>query len=359
MLAGTTVGIARADTRSVRRSHLLLGINDNAVTVLNWAWIRAHHPERTGVSVLRVGLSWSLAEPREEVFRWGEYDRLFALEAHRGLELLPVLGTTPKWAGPSSSEIPAHPGAFARFMAVFARRYGPDGAFWREHPELNGKLAAGWLDVWNEPYINNFNDFDSNPGRYARLVRAVGATVHRADPRERLLMETNTYYETPTGALVDTWIPQSYAAVPSLNRYFDAVSVHPYCTDPLIPPTQTLVSCQRVQTIHDELAAHGAGNKPLWVTEFGWNTCNDGGGTYPGCVSYQTQAANLRTALSFFSVQPYIDALFPYGYENLALPKYGIIDTYGLLDWGGRPKPAYRVWRAFTTRMIKTHRSAP
>jgi hypothetical protein len=301
--------------------------------------------------MLRTGLRWDIAQPRAGTWHWGDYDRLFALEARRGLELLPVLNLTPPWAGSAWNEIPSRPGAFARFAAAVASRYGPGGQFWREHPKLDGKLAAGWLDVWNEPYLNAYSANDVNPGRYARLVRAVSVAVHNANPSERLLMEVNTYYETGTGGLIEDWIDALYQAVPSLNRYFDAVSVHPYCVNPLTPVSQSDQSCQRVQVIHDELAAHGAASKPLWATEFGWSTCNEGG-TYIGCVSYQTQAADLGEVLSYFASQPYIGALFPYSYANLRVQQYGLVDTYGLLDWGGQPKPAYAVWLAFTRRIL-------
>jgi hypothetical protein len=326
---------------------LVLGINDNAGTVLNWVAIRAHHPERTGARVLRTGIFWSIAEPRAGRFHWDSFDRLFKLEAQRGLKLLPVLIGTPTWAGATASVIPGHPGAFARFAAAVASRYGPNGSFWREHPALDSRLAAAWLDVWNEPYINAYNNFDPDPARYARLVRAVGVAVHRANPAERLLMETNTYSEAPTGQLQGGWIAQLYRAVPDLNRYFDAASVHPYCASPLLSLSQTIVSCERVATIHQQLAAHGADDKPMWITEFGWSTCNDGGGTYPGCVSYKDQANFLRIALRNFSAKPYVAALFPYCYQNMRFPKAGIIDTYGLLDWNGKRKPAYSVWRTF------------
>jgi hypothetical protein len=270
----------------------VLGINDNAATVLDWQQIRADHPERTGARMLRTGLRWDIVQPRRGSWRWGFYDRLFALEAQRGLELLPVLVVTPVWAGSAWNAIPSHPGAFARFAAAVARLYGPRGRFWREYPRLDGKLAAGWLDVWNEPYLNAYSANGVNPGRYARLVRAVGVAVRHANSSERLLMETNTEYETGTGELREDWIDALYRAVPSLNRYFDAASVRPYCVSPLTPVSQSDQSCRKVRVIHDELAAHDAGSKPLWATEFPWSTCNDGG-TYPGCVSDQTQAADL------------------------------------------------------------------
>ena len=327
----------------------MLGINDNAATVLKWSQIRADHPERTGARMLRTGLRWDFVQPRPGVWDWGPYDRLFALEAERRLEILPVLNVTPAWAGPAWNALPADPGAYARFAAAVARRYGPDGQFWREHPKLDGRLAAGWLDVWNEPYLNAYSDNDVNPAQYAQLVEAVGIAVHRANPAERLLMEANTYYETPAGALSEDWIDQLYQAVPSLNEYFDAASVHPYCADPTVPVSQTEYSCQRVQVIHDELAANGAGSKPLWATEFGWSTCGEGG-TYPGCVSYQDQAMYLQQMLSYLAAQPYIGALFPYSYANLSVPSVGLVDTYGLMDWGNHPKPAYAVWLAFTRR---------
>ena len=326
------------------RHPLILGLNDNAATVLNWSEINRDHPERSGAHLLRTGVRWDIAEPSPGVWRWSQYDRLFRLEAQRGMQILPVLGLPPTWTGLVWNQMPQDPAEFASFAARVAARYAPGGSFWRLHPGLNAALAASWLDIWNEPYFNNYSDNNPSAAMYARMMRATAIAVHGANPNERLLMETSDTYDGAVGSQRERsgWINWLYRSEPDLNRYFDAVSVHLYCgaTQP------DLVACrQRAAQIHGLLSAHGAAAKGMWVTEFGWSTCAHGG-TYAGCVSPATQASFLGEELRILARQPWIVALLPYCTDNLRFWT-GIVDTFGLINFNGQPKPAWRTWVRF------------
>ena len=65
--------------------------------------------------------------------------RVVLAAAQRGLGVLPVLHGTPGWAAlnpgdPASP--PRDPADFARLLTALVTRYGPNGSFWAEHPEV-------------------------------------------------------------------------------------------------------------------------------------------------------------------------------------------------------------------------------
>ena len=110
-----------------------------------------------------------------------------------------------------------------------SHRYGPHGSFWTSHPTLT-KTPITTFELWNEPYYDNGDNGDYNPGRYARLVKAAGAAGHAADPSAKFLIAAENQCALVSGTWV-WWIDALYQAVPDLNNYFDGVAVHPYGTD--------------------------------------------------------------------------------------------------------------------------------
>jgi hypothetical protein len=66
------------------------------------------------------------------------------------------------------------------------RRYGQGGSFWRENPELPYLPVEAW-ELWNEPNIVTFSS-NSDPERFARLLRIGGGAIHGADPAAKVIL---------------------------------------------------------------------------------------------------------------------------------------------------------------------------
>jgi hypothetical protein len=323
---------------------LLIGFTDNAGTLNDLALSRSHATAEAalGAKMVRTGVNWNVVEPRRGRWEWRFYDAFYTAVTEAGLTIMPVLLVTPRWESERPGDMPADPTEYARYVAQVVARYGPGGAFWRAHPELDQALASGWFNIWNEPYLRHYSYNGVSPGRYARLVKAAVKAARAVNPRARFLLEADISWER-NRRLSGNWIGSMYAAVPDLSNWFDAVSVHPYSGSG--DPTECSSSwiqrrhqfC-RVQDVQSRIAAHGAA-KPLWITEVGWATCS--GASY--CVSPENQARFLKNAFDMAARYPFVDALLPYSYQDLDPRIPG--DFYGLLNGAGAAKPALESYR--------------
>jgi polysaccharide biosynthesis protein PslG len=305
----------------------------------------------SGAKWMREMFDWSMIEPRSGTYDFSHYDGLMTLASQNGVHIVAELFTTPSWAGATPTTIPDDPTAFANFVAAVVARYGPQGSFWAAHPTL-AKDPIEAYELWNEPYYDNGNSGDYNPGRYARLVKAAAGAGRAADPSAKFLLAAENQSAYVNGTWV-WWIDALYAAVPDLNSYFDGVAVHPYGTDLVNvtypTPGQAYTGydqIRRVESIHQEFASHGAAGKLLWLTEIGWPTCTNGGSVR--CATPSGQANNLQTVFTDARTiwKSFVRAVFVYGFQdnnpNTADPE----NDYGLVDYNGNPKPALAVFRA-------------
>jgi hypothetical protein len=295
--------------------------------------------QATGVRAVREDLSWALAEPQPNRYNWSVYDNVVRTATESGLLLLPVLDDSPAWAAPTGASLPSSPGAYAAFVGAAVARYGPGGAFWRANPHLPARPLV-WYELWNEPY---FAEGNRDPGVYARLAQAATIAGRAANPSARFLIEGDTSYQTSGGGQSD-WIAGMYAAVPDLGKYFDALAVHPYGGDPAIytPQGDTAEQPGRIEQAHGELAAHGDGSKPIWVTEIGWSTCSGA----DVCVSEAQQAAYLHELLELARTtwRSYVRAVFVYQLRDMAPnPLDDVGAWFGLLRPNLSRKPAWFV----------------
>jgi hypothetical protein len=311
---------------------LRLGINGD---------VNSDVPRRLGLTHVRQSLHWAPVQPHAGAWNWESVDFRVTAAARRGLTLLPVLLGGAPWVGPWN-QLPASPDAYAAYVARLAARYGPRGDFWRAHRDLPYRPLT-YIDLWNEPYLDAFSRGGVDPGRYARLVRAAAQAGRAANPRVRYLLEADWTAAEPRRSFID----RMYAAVPDLNRWFDAVSVHPYSGDRAPDRPGDADGFSRIGRIRERLVAHGAARKPLWITEIGWSTCPAG----EECVSERAQASYYRRVHRLTRRRRYVRALYFYNARD-ARPAPGSDREawFGVTRSDGSPKPAFRVLRQLGRR---------
>jgi hypothetical protein len=309
------------------------GWDMSSQTVLN-------ETEPTGARWLREEFSWSEIEPQDDSWQWSRYDHLMLEAADRNMRVLPVLIDTPKWAGPAWNSIPSDPAAFAQYAAKVTERYGPDGTFWQAHPEI-ASYAPDYFEIWNEPYLRYFSAGGVHPGRYARLVEAAATAGREANPSAKFLLAGE---QTPAGDELHHFIDDMYAAVPDLNAYFDAVAVHPYGGSSAPDRRRGGWGFPRIAGIHRTFADHGAGDKPLWITEVGWSTCPK---DPRYCTSERKQAAYLSEMFTLLSTKyaDYVRAVFVYRSIDINSKRSDKEGWFGLERLDGSHKPAFHVFR--------------
>jgi hypothetical protein len=229
-----------------------------------------------GATIARNDAFWEAAEPQAPVagvptFDWAFDDRVAGQLALHRLRWLPILDYTAPWAESIAGQdhsAPTSAAPYAAYAGAFAARYGPGGAFWREHPHLHAEPVQTF-EIWNEPDGGDFWLPGPEPARYADLYIAAREAIDAADRSARVIV----------GGLTNAsqFLPEMLLARPELRGHIDGVAIHPYG----IPS----VAFNRIKGARMTLTGLGMPSVPLYVTEFGWTT------TPPGALDYVPASA--------------------------------------------------------------------
>lgn len=279
-----------------------------------------------GANWAREDLSWSDVEPHPGVFDWSTFDQTVAAAQANGITILPIVGYAPSWASPTDAT------DYAAFVKAAVERYGP-----------GTQANLRWWELWNEPYFSYaWDQKTSEPGAYARDVVAASQAAKGVSSSVKVLVAAD-YEDAPevggSSPWQTAWIDDMFTAEPSLGRWIDGVSIHPYGDDPALGLAQPGGfrdssggwSFQRVDTARAKFLAHGV-NVPFWITETGASTSE---------VSESAQATYYNDLIPQVASRPWIRALFPYCLREFEASG-GKESQYGLLRYGSwEPKPAF------------------
>jgi hypothetical protein len=215
-----------------------------------------------GVGTLRINLAWgSVQSGPGAPYDWRHYDPVVRGAAENGIRVLATVYSTPIWAA-STPEIPPL-GAlligFENFVRAAVERYGANGTFWEQHPDIPKLPIADW-QLWNEPNSPLFWKPTPDPVAYLTLLRAFRPAVKGADPQGRILL--GGLFPAPAGGIpLDQFLLAIYAG--GGRQLFDAVAVHPYAGTPE-------EAIDRVEQEREVMRRFGDADKPIWITEVGW-----------------------------------------------------------------------------------------
>ncbi len=238
--------------------------------------------KRGGVDSIRVPVSWGSIQPtRRGGYDWSSTDSFIAAAVKARIEVFPFLSTAPGWAVPvdrrfgSPQTLPVRNGkqrsGWKRFVTQAILRYGPQGTFWSENPELPRRPLRTW-QVWNEP---NFKYFVArpDPADYGKLVELTYAAAKKADPGAKLVLGglfarpiEATFHVRPRQAyFASEFLEQMYKSTPGIKSKFVGYALHPYTGSYKNLPG-------RIEEVRRALArSHDAG-KALYITELGWSS---------------------------------------------------------------------------------------
>jgi hypothetical protein len=227
--------------------------------------------ESAGINSARLPMGWLGIEP-EAADRydphWAWFDGEVERAAEHGIRIFPFVWGSPEWVAPLPTvepiESPRQREAWLQFLRRAVDRYGPDGEFWEERPELP-QLAIRHWEIWNEENIVTFSHRPSAE-RFATLIRISGRLLHRLDPGSKVLIGGlfGRPLQTPPNFQSGDFLAQVYRAR-RVKRYFDGVALHPYVADAGAMRPQ-IVNLRRVMGLHGDAAT------PLYVTELGWGS---------------------------------------------------------------------------------------
>ena len=238
-----------------------------------------------GVGTLRAFFAWQALDPSPtpDDYDWASTDAAVGAAAAHGVEVFPYLFSTPEWVAKlddpdcdpeSDCPITAPRGvqalaAWRDFVGAAVDRYGPEGEFWNEHPEVEGAPIRRW-QIWNEQ--NSPSAYAPAPDTegYAQLLESAAAEIRSRDPEAEIVlggMFGTPFHGDPPALTAADFLDQLYS-MPGLRDSFDGVAAHPYAG-----------KVERVegQVEAIESAVERAGDDAeLFITEIGWSS-GDGG----------------------------------------------------------------------------------
>ena len=318
--------------------HVSFGVADDA-------WL-SHGPgtlasrldelDSLGPDVVRFTVRWdqvarkqprSPRDPDDSAYRWGEFDAVLRGLRRHGIDAVVTLYGTPSWenGGRGPNWAPSSGKAFANFAYAAGRRY---------------PWVRDWT-IWNEPNRSAFLRPTSATTYVETLLNPAYAQLHAAIPGAKVAGGVTAPRAGSAGIAPVPWI----RAMGDAHAKLDAYAHNPY---PGRPQSETpwgpkCVNCQTITMADLERlereAARAFGHKPIWLTEYGYQT--NPPDVYLG-VSPQKQATYVSSAAMRVFEAPSVEMLIffmvrddpnPAGWQS------------GFLTEDGTKKPSYAAFR--------------
>jgi len=283
-----------------------------------------------GITSIRMDARWDLVQPDGPgTSDWANLDQAVRSVRAAGMSVDLIIDGCPQWAalpgtGGDASPQPASPAQYAAFAAQVAARYAPEG--------------VGMFEIWNEPNNVVFWQPKPNPAAYTADLVAAYRAIKAADPAAFVISGglapavTDGTNISPVNFLQDMYADGAKGS-------FDAVGYHPY-SYPALPDTYESWSgwSQMNQTspsIRSVMASNGDSGTPVWITEVG---APSGG---PGGIGQAGQQNDLTQVITDARRNSWIGGLYLYTWMDDGTDTTNTEDWFGLLNYGGSPKPAY------------------
>jgi len=315
-----------------------------------------------GVETLRFQLTWPKVQPTEGpclaggdggTCDWSEYDQIVGGAAARGVQALPYLLNVPDWVAQDREEPPVRTEhareAWTEFVEAAVGRYGPGGAYWAtqyplDHPLADPVPIEEW-QIWNEPSAAPFWNPRPDPREYGELVKLTSRAISGVDPEAYVLLAG--LFGTPVeeyGGIKQKRFVRAVYRTPKIERYFDAVAIHPY------GPDLDRVKIQ-VEWARKEMRKAGDRKADLWISEIGW--ASDRVHNQLG-VGRQGQAKMLRKMFRMFErkrAEWNVPSVNWYSWQDTDADGFcDFCRRSGLIDVQQQPKPSYDAFAAVAGR---------
>ena len=290
---------------------------------------------QTGTGWVRIPATWPQLEPAEGQYNWTQLDsEVNALRAHN-LNILLNLRSTPCWA--LAGQIPCY-GQATPQHAMGSEL--PDRAKWQKFlsdlvAHYRGRIA--YYEIWNETNNPVWLDVagaapDSQQqieGYRDNILIPAAQAIHAADPSARVVGPAYT----PSMAKTAEELGQAYSVLLGGGgaQALDVVSIHIY-------PARNLAKLGQV--VRGAMQAAGAGNKPLWLTEFGCPASGDQVG-YLGFLR-QNQSEHIFDKLFWYAMGDN-DIFAAPGKTGMTTGRV----RFGLVDDDLTPRPGYAALQNF------------
>lgn len=281
---------------------------------------------------------WAYYEPHPGRFEWSHADLVIEHARAQGLTVIARMGWVPAWARPDGTTptyLEAdHYDDFATFVAAFVARY---------------RGEVDHVVIWNEPNLSfEWGYRPVDPVAYTEMLRAVYAAAHAANPEVVVLAGALAPTLEPAGSAVGLndpdYLEGMYAA--GAAPYFDGLAAHAYGLGfpPEATPAPDVINFRRVELLRAVMEAHGDGDKPVYITEAGWND-------HPRWARAVRPAQRIAYTIGAYewALQEWpwcrVVAMWAFRYPA---PLHNYQDYYTFVTDDFRPKPIYLAVQEYT-----------
>lgn len=215
---------------------------------------------------------------------WAKYDQIVELANERDMDIIARLSNPPSWTRALTDTIgtnapPDDFNDFGDFAATVAERYRDEITYYQ---------------LWNEPNGNEeWGKQDVDPEAYTELLCLGYERIKAVNPSAVVLAGALTPTVANDGRHMNDliFLERMYAA--GAGDCFDIMSAQGYGlwsgpTDQRLRPT--VINYPHHLFLRDVMVRHGDGQKPLWISELGWNAVPEGIPPNFGRVSEEQQA---------------------------------------------------------------------
>jgi hypothetical protein len=265
------------------------------------------------VHMAREEFDWVRLEPRRGWFEWEKFDQAVEVARAHGLGVLGKLFYTAPWASsaPPGTPVdaaryykPSDMGAYYDYVRAVVRRYKDRIHHWQ---------------VWNEPNAVGLWRPAPNAAEYTALLKVAYAAVKDEDPSAVVLLG-GLSTGPDQGFLSGVYANGGWSA-------FDVLAMHTYVSgNPVGSTFEVWLNLAR-QVVNQY------GQKPIWITEFGWST-------YAMGVSQAQQAQYLASAYAL-TVAGGVTGTFWFELRDASTGSGTDMGNYGVVSSALAAKPAY------------------
>ncbi len=232
---------------------------------------RFRHAWEDGAHIVRLRVPWDLIQPQPDAWNWKPFQRVFDANDYNFLFLF-LLDGSPAWArAPEDADNPYAPPQDVRDFGAFA------AALARRAPWAPG-VVDGWViayQIWNEPNIGpHWGARHADPQGYFDLLREAHNRIRAVQPNAHIMLAALAPTTTDDGFNIPDPVYLDRLLGLGAGEFFDFAAGQAYGFDqpPEAPPAADQLNFRRVELLHDVLARHGLGDRPLFITAWGWWT---------------------------------------------------------------------------------------
>lgn len=208
---------------------------------------------------------WAYIEPEKGRYEWRHADAVIEHADAEGLEMVARLDYVPQWARPAETTTryldPDHYADFGDFVFAFVSHY---------------KGRVRYYIIWNEPNVTAEWGFRAvSPRDYTALLKLAYRRAKEADPAAQIMAAGLAPNLEPVGSAAGMndldFLQGMYDA--GAKGSFDVLAVHAYGWQepPGAAPAADHINWRRTELLRQIMERNGDGDRPLMVTEGGWN----------------------------------------------------------------------------------------